>query len=250
MIKKITTIIIATCMILFGLNVVNAATENVSLNVSSKSVKPGGTFTVTLSAKCDDGINGIDTTYSYDEDKLELVSAKVANDNWVNLGEDDAIQVICNTTSKITDSDIYVLTFKVKDNAKSGTAKVSTSEIKVDSDVLESSYEEKAKTVTINITTDNSNGQNQGSNDNNEENQGSGSQNNNNNNQNQGTNNGSKGSDLLSEDKNGKTDSGTSNKIIPKTGTNDIMPIMITLIVIAISCSVILFIKIRKINKQ
>ena len=247
MIKKITTIIIATCMILFGLNIVNAATENVSLNVSSKSVKPGGTFTVTLSAKCDDGINGIDTTYSYDEDKLELVSAKVADDNWVNLGEDDAIQVICNTTSKITDSDIYILTFKVKDNAKTGTAKVSTSEIKVDSDVSESSFEEKAKTVTVNITADNSNGQNQGSDDNNDENQGSGSQNNNG----SGTNNGSTVSDLLKdEEKGAKKEPDVSNKIIPKTGINDIMPIMITSIVIAISCSVILFIKIRKINKQ
>ncbi len=237
MIKKITTIIIATCMILFGLNIVNAATENVSLNVSSKSVKPGGTFTVTLSAKCDDGINGIDTTYSYDEDKLELVSAKVADDNWVNLGEDDAIQVICNTTSKITDSDIYILTFKVKDNAKTGTAKVSTSEIKVDSDVSESSFEEKAKTVTVNITADNSSGQNQGS----------GSLNNNG----SGTNNSTTVSDLLKdEEKGAKKEPDVSNKIIPKTGINDIMPIIIGITLILIAYSTILLIKIRKINKQ
>ncbi len=164
-------------MIFCSVTIVNASNGNASLTTSSTSVKQGETFIVTLSVNCEDGINGVDTSYSYDEDKLELVSANVASSNWANLGIDSKIQVIVNSTSKLTSENIYVLTFKVKDNASVGdSAKVSISEIKVDSDVSESSFTETPKSVTINIISKDSDTQN----GNNEENQNSDTTNNNN----------------------------------------------------------------------
>ena len=158
--KKIIVSIIVLCLILSSISIVNASTGTVNL-VANKSVKPGETFTVTLSVSCEDGINGVDTKYNYDHDKLELVSANVANNNWANLGTDNSITVISNSSSKITSSDIYVLTFKVKDNATSGIAKVSVSDIMIDSDLAEnSSFSVKAKSLDINIITNNNPGDN------------------------------------------------------------------------------------------
>ena len=160
--KKIIVSIMVLCLILSGINIVNASTGTVNLIANNKSIKPGETFTVTLSVSCEDGINGIDTTYNYDQDKLELVSAKVSNDNWANLGINNSITVISNSTSKITSSDIYVLTFKVKDNATAGIAKVSISDIMIDSDLSEnSSFNVSAKAIDININTDSKPGDNE-----------------------------------------------------------------------------------------
>ncbi len=159
--KKIIISIIVLCLVLSSVSIVNASTGTVNLIANNKTVKPGETFTVTVSVSCVDGINGINTTYNYDQDKLEFVSAKVSNDNWANLGTNNSITVISNSTSKITSSDIYVLTFKVKDNATAGIAKVGTSDIMIDSDLAEnSSFNVSAKSIDINIITDNNPGDN------------------------------------------------------------------------------------------
>ena len=156
--KKIIISIIVLCLVLSSISIVNASTGTVNLIANNKTVKPGETFTVTVSVSCVDGIN---TSYNYDQDKLEFVSAKVSNDNWANLGTNNSITVISNSTSKITSSDIYVLTFKVKDNATAGIAKVGTSDIMIDSDLAEnSSFNVSAKSIDINIITDNNQGDN------------------------------------------------------------------------------------------
>ena len=132
-------IIVLTIMMVLILNMTISyanTTYGIFLNINPEEIKIGETFTVTLSANCNDGINGIDTTYSYDENKLELVSAEVADSkNWANLGTDNQITVICNSTETITEADIYILTFKVKENVIAGdTAIISTTEILLDSD--------------------------------------------------------------------------------------------------------------------
>ena len=80
--KRVIATIIMLSMILFSMNFVNAASGSVSLNASNTSAKPGETFTITLAANCADGINGIDTTFSYDKDKLELISENVSSNKW------------------------------------------------------------------------------------------------------------------------------------------------------------------------
>ena len=237
--KKLVVSIIILSMLLLNINIVNAATGSASLNSSSTSVKPGDTFTVTLSAKCEEGINGIDTTYSYDEDKLELKSANVANDKWANLGETGTIQVISNSTSKITSDDIFVLTFKVKDNIAVGTtAKVSTSEIKIDSDASENSiFTEVAKSLNINIasTSSDASGNNGGS-------QGSSTVNSNNN---SGTTNNSKeSSNGVNKNNKNSSDKSTSGTALPKTGDTSI--ILVSLIILVSISSIVFYIKMKK----
>lgn len=172
--KKILFSIIMLCILLCCASIVNANnTGKVEFVASSLSVKPGDTFTVKISAKCEDGINGIATTYSYDKDKLELISAKVANDNWVSMGVNNAIEIMCNTTSKITSDDIYILTFKAKSNiTEKTTANVGINSIKVDSDVNASTFVENEKTLKISIVPLNTDSDDKDNDKNDNENQG------------------------------------------------------------------------------
>ncbi|MBR3162524.1 MAG: hypothetical protein IKF17_00265 [Clostridia bacterium] len=157
--KKIISLFLVIALVLLGIGNVQAANTTASLRASSTTVKPGDTFTVTLSATCDDGINGIDTTITYDTQKLDFVSGSVPNSNWASLGTNQDISVICNSTEKITNADIYVLTFKVKETATIGTtATISTGDITLDSDAASNSLvtiEEKNTTITIANSTDN-----------------------------------------------------------------------------------------------
>lgn len=155
--KSIIVSIMVMIIVFSSINIVSAATNKVNLTASNTTVKQGETFTVTLSAECEDGINGIDTTYDYDKNKLELVNANVSNNNWASMGTTGTIQVICNNTQKITSDNIYVLTFKVRDNAVVGATSISTSGIKLDSDVSASSFTDEAKSVSININSKNPN---------------------------------------------------------------------------------------------
>ena len=152
---KLMIIIMMMCFIILNASVVLAVpTYGVFFTISPNQIKPGETFSVTLSAQCDDGINGIDTTYTYDVDKLELVSAEVVDTkNWSSLGIDNQITVICNSTETITEADIYKLTFKVKEDIKPGdTATISTTDILLDSDAATDSemmIEAKELTITV-----------------------------------------------------------------------------------------------------
>lgn len=140
--KKLSIIAIIMLLILsICVNVQADSKATITIKISNEKIKIGDTFTVTLSATCDEGINGIDTTYTYDAEKLELVSANVADANkWVSLGTDNSITVISNTTSKITNSEIYVLTFKIKENVKEGDKiEIATTTIMLDSDAATNS---------------------------------------------------------------------------------------------------------------
>lgn len=149
--RKILFLIVIMIVVL--MSVVYAASGTVSLKASSTTVEPGGTFTVTISANCNDGVNGIDTTLSYDTDKLELVSGALANNNFANLSSENQITVITNSKTPIKSADLYTLTFKVKDGVASGsTATIKTGKILLDSDASNQSSEtigEQTVTVTV-----------------------------------------------------------------------------------------------------
>ena len=169
-------------ILMVGISVVNAADATVDLRASSETVKPGDTFTVILSAKCEDGINGIDTKFSYDTEKLELINQAVTNsDNWSSLGGDGEISVICNSTDSIKTADIYTLTFKVKDSVANGAiATISTEGIMLDSDAATNSIVSIAgKTATVkaanSATPSGNNGTSDGENNGGADNKGTGS---------------------------------------------------------------------------
>ena len=138
--------------------IVFATTETtVILEADKNEVKVGESFSVTLKATCPDGINGIDTTYSYDTEKLELVSGNVANSKFAPLGIDNQISVISNSTESISNADIYTLTFIVKEGVKSGsTAIVSIIETLLDSNAeTDSAHTIEGQEVAITIIEEN-----------------------------------------------------------------------------------------------
>lgn len=136
--RKLMIIGITILLVLTSVLTSYAAEIGTMLTVEPAKVKVGDTFTVTLSATCADGINGVVTTYSYDEDKLEYVSEGVVDTNNYSYGgnkEAKEIFVYCTSTDSIKEANLYSLTFRVKEGVAPGTtAKVSVSQITLDSD--------------------------------------------------------------------------------------------------------------------
>ena len=70
--KMLITVMMAI-MIIGTAGFVNADTTTGALVlVAEKNQHPGDTFTVTISATCEDGINGLMGAITYDTEKLEL----------------------------------------------------------------------------------------------------------------------------------------------------------------------------------
>ena len=109
-------LVIANCIIVY------AGAHSVSLKTSKTEVVAGETFTVKVNVVTPDGINGVVTTYDYDKTKLELVSENIIDTNFTNLGGTTENELTFLFTPKnqssfteITETDIYELTFKVKE---------------------------------------------------------------------------------------------------------------------------------------
>lgn len=225
--------IIAIIIILLT-SVTYAATGTAELKADVKELKKGETFTVTLVVASEEGINGISTKYTYDTDKLELVSESLVNTtNWSNLGTPPELTIICNSTSSIKSADIYTLKFKVKDNVTAGSvATVETTDILLDTDAQsDSEVTISAKKVEVNVIEDKNNntddpGTNNPSNPNNP--------NNSNNTNNSGTNT-------------KKPDSTSSGSTLPQTGESNV--IIYILIAISIIFSVISYKKYNEYKK-
>ena len=118
--KIILFIVLVISMLILNKNVYATSVGIITIKGSKRNVKAGDTFTITIHANCDDGINGLTANYEYDEDKIELTDAKVANSNWSSLGGEKEIALIATSATDITSDDMYTLTFKVKSNVKSG----------------------------------------------------------------------------------------------------------------------------------
>lgn len=208
--KFLTISIIAIFTILIVTNVF-AATGTVDLKSSTYEVRKGDEFTITLYASSEDGINGIDTSYTYNADKLEKISENLIDTtNWSNLGISPNISVISNSIEDIKNADIYLIKFKVKDNVSVGEKlSISTTGIFLDTNAESNSeITISPKNVQVTVVEDTlepnndnpNNNQNQDENEepNNNQNQGSTEETNNNQNpknneqqdNNQGNNNG------------------------------------------------------------
>lgn len=158
--KKTISIFIMIILIIAAVVIpVQAATATVDLKSSSSTLKPGDAFTVTLSATCTEGINGIigneandGFNITFDSNKLELVSreSKILTD--ANEGTDTiALAYFGNGT--ITSGDVYVWNFKVKDNAEVGNTEIATTSIIVNAlDGSEATIEPKRVTIQIENT--------------------------------------------------------------------------------------------------
>ena len=92
--SKLRIILITIFLVLTSVVTSYATTATVELNVDKAEVKVGDTFTVTLSANCSDGINGVFTTFSYDTNKLEYVSEGVVDTDNYAFGGNKATKEI------------------------------------------------------------------------------------------------------------------------------------------------------------
>lgn len=212
--------IIAIIIILLT-SVTYAATGKVELKADVKEVKKGDTFTVTLVVTSEEGINGISTKYTYDTNKLELVSESLVDTtNWSNLGTSPELTIICNSTSSIKSADIYTLKFKVKDNVTAGSVvTVETTDILLDTDAQsDSEVTISAKKVEVNVIE---------------------YKNNNNNTDDSGTNNPSKPNNPNNTNNSGtntnKPDSISSGNTLPQTGESNIIIYIFIVILIILS---------------
>ena len=134
--KKIAILTMVLLYIIFCRIPIFAVTATANLNPSKLTVKPGETFTVTLSVTCQDGINGVTgITYNYDNDKLDLVSEKNGN-NFFSLMNGNSIDIMSNSTEKIVKADVYLLEFKAKETITAQTTvNISVDDLWVDSDI-------------------------------------------------------------------------------------------------------------------
>lgn len=256
--------IIAVIMTLFTTLVANASDGTVALKQSASQAKKGDTINITIHAKSADGINGIVGTYSYDKENLEFVSAKTSNSNWVNLADDaklDSTIEIMTTKSDITDADIYILTFKVKNTATIGAnAKISTSQITLSTFGEDKTISEQETSIKIigdsqsgdnnqgdnNQGSNNQGGNSQGSNNQGDNNQGS----NNNNNQNvtNSTNNNISNNKISSINANKDNSTISKNTVLPKAGET-MLTIISVIAIILILVAVYAYVQYKKYNK-
>jgi len=141
-------------MLVSCMSFANAAESSARLTTGTSSVKPGETFTVTLSATCSDGINTVSTTIDYDENVLELVNGAVTDSSkWINLGENKDISIFSNSRDNITYADLYLMTFKVKETAQLGNTIISAGTITIDSNAENNSISTiDGETVLINVS--------------------------------------------------------------------------------------------------
>ena len=145
-------LILSNCITVF------AETHSVTLQTEKTDLNQGETFKVKIKVSTPDGINGMVTRYNYDTKKLELIEKSVIDSNFTDLGGETENEIALmfnpknpNQFVETTETDIYELTFKVKENATE-KAKISFSETKLSTfSLTDSEHDIKEEIVEINI---------------------------------------------------------------------------------------------------
>ena len=133
--------------------------ENVILKSSKDKVTPGETFTITVSAKSENGLNGIEATMEYDKNVLEVKESKLVDvANWAEYDNFPKIVAMWkNSTEDTNASDIYEITFNVKDEVTVDTTDIKLTGVtlsvnKINEDIK---IDNLSKTITIQNDVDN-----------------------------------------------------------------------------------------------
>lgn len=131
MIKKISCFLIALILIISNAVIVNAANTIGKLQASTETVNKGDNFTVKVILNYDDEITGLkELKFNYNYEILELVSQKINDNRFMDAGSDNSGLYLYTTSAEsIKSTDIYLLTFKVKDSATvNSNVEISTSD--------------------------------------------------------------------------------------------------------------------------
>ena len=130
--KKIIILLIITGLLIIMSNLsVQAASATAELKTDKEKVKPGESFTVTLTASSEQELNGITGKLSYDEEKLELKEVEIAKD-WIDMsgGDRKKIELMYNSVNTVKTADVYKITFIVKEGV-SEQAKINVEELNI-----------------------------------------------------------------------------------------------------------------------
>jgi len=138
---KILSVILAVCYIISSFSIQFAATPQVDIIIDSIQGNPGSTVKVPINIENipSIGINNCDFTLKFDSDVLEfdsyesgdIVPIPIANLS-VNKATDDTVKFLFNDQSQgsmpIIENGLFAtITFKIKENAKTGISKLEIS---------------------------------------------------------------------------------------------------------------------------
>lgn len=162
--RKLIIMGVVILLILTNTIAIFAADETtVTLEASKTEVKVGETFTVLLKAKCPDGIGTLETTYTYDKEKLELKSEEVVNSNFFNLNLDNGVimqEGLISVMSSATEGDVYMITFQVKENVEANsTITVNFAETVIGAWNTEAEYTIPAQEISVKVVEETTGGE-------------------------------------------------------------------------------------------
>lgn len=242
--KKKIIITINLCLLLIS-TIVYADGGNVIIKTSDKNIKLGEQFVVTISATCNDGINGLSIeSLIYDKNVFEIVNSEVVSNNWVDMSGDNEITIMHNSNQTVNESDIYKITFKVRKNANIGETTIKTGKIILNSDAQSNdTINIDSQSIKINVITETNTTENN-------INKANAIDNTTENNINK-----TNAIDKITENTNIKVNNANTNikndsianKNIPKTGINKYIPIIVILITIIGGIAFIKYNKYKKI---
>lgn len=136
-----------------------SGTADVILEPSSTSLKVGETVTITVSANCENGVEGVNITLEYDKTKLEFTNVNEVIQETGNMsGFEGAgnngkfkLSAVCSTTETQKETKVATLKFKVLGTATvDEILSVKLSEIEVyDSNLDTFTMEDKVVTLKV-----------------------------------------------------------------------------------------------------
>jgi len=150
----IITFIILICCFSF----VYAAEGDVTLTSSNSTVKEGDTFTITVAAKNNAGLNGIDAKVEYDDNILELVESKLSDTtNWSEYDSFPKLTAMWKTSGSDTKSaNIYEIKFKVKNIGTNKSTSIKLTDIKLSLNSTDDiTLSDITKTITLQTSSNN-----------------------------------------------------------------------------------------------
>lgn len=265
--KKLLNILIILILLLITSNISYATESDGGISITSSKARPtpNETFVVTISATSESGLNGINAKIEYDENILEFIKSDLKDTSkWAEFDEFPNLVAMWRSTSESSkSSDVYEITFKVKETTQKTTQIklkdiiVSTNEtedLKIDEISMTQEIGEKAQNNNNNQNSNNSNNNNQNnnsqnSNNSNNNNQSSNNQNNNKNqqtniNNNNGNTSNNKGQNNNSsaqvQQNKAQTATTQTQQKIPETGKSIMIKILLIAFAIITSISYIL----------
>lgn len=123
-------ILLMVSIVLLSISVVYGASANVTLKSDKEEISVGDIVELKLNVNCEDGVSAIVANIDYDKTALTLEKLELA-DGWMNFGTNEKLEILINKAEKITELDVCKITFKVGENFKEGTTKISVTGIQV-----------------------------------------------------------------------------------------------------------------------